>query len=133
MFRSSEQLAESSSTLYPRSDRELGLRQKSKNKSAACYLSDSSSVDTPLDAPETQVRLGTEHRQEQLLQIVRQGLAMLPQTDKDVVELFYFEGLTLDAIAARNGEGVATVRYRFYRTLMKLRDFIRESSNKELA
>ncbi len=110
----------------------LGYDRNPKNKSAADNLSDSSSSDTLLDAPGMQVTKGPEPQQEQLLQTVRHGLAMLPQTDKDVVELFYFEGVTLRGIAARNGESVATVQDRFYRTLIKLRYFIRENSNKEL-
>jgi len=110
----------------------LGYDRNPRNQLGARNLADSSSPDEWRDPADMPVSVSPERRQEQLLEIVRQGLAMLPQTDKNLVESFYFEGLTLPMIAARTGEGVVTVRYRFYRAIIKLREFICASWNKEL-
>ncbi len=52
---------------------------------------------------------------------MRKALDSLPERDKAVVELRYFEDLKLEEIAEILKENVSTVKSRLYRSIEKLR------------
>ena len=52
---------------------------------------------------------------------LRKALDSLPERDKAVVELRYFEDLKLEEIAEILKENVSTVKSRLYRSMEKLR------------
>ncbi len=52
---------------------------------------------------------------------LRKALDSLPERDKAVVELRYFEDLKLEEIAEILKENVSTVKSRLYRSIEKLR------------
>lgn len=61
-------------------------------------------------------------------QLVRELLAELGDRQRKTLELAYFEGLTMDEIAARTGDSVGNVRHHYYRGLARLRDRLGEYS-----
>jgi len=56
-----------------------------------------------------------------MMSLVRNALAALPQEQKQVFELAYFEGLTHSEIAARTGDPLGTVKTRLRTALGTLR------------
>jgi RNA polymerase sigma-70 factor (ECF subfamily) len=60
--------------------------------------------------------------------LVRESLKTLNNVQRRVLELAYFEGLSLREIAQEIGESLANVRHHYYRGLTKLREFITQSS-----
>lgn len=56
--------------------------------------------------------------------LIEQGFEGLSATQRRVIELMYFEGLTLKEIAEDTGETLGNVRHHYYRGLEKLRDFL---------
>ncbi len=63
--------------------------------------------------------------------MVRQALTTLNRKQREVLELAYFEGLSLTEIADRSKDSLANVRHYYYRGLEKLRDFLQQPSPKE--
>lgn len=59
--------------------------------------------------------------------LVRRGLETLKSEQRRVLELAYFEGLTMKEIAEETGGSHHQVRHHYYRGLKKLREFIREA------
>jgi len=55
-------------------------------------------------------------------EVVQRGLQILNPVQKHVLQLAYFEGLTMREIAEETGESLANVRHHYYRGLNKLRD-----------
>jgi RNA polymerase sigma-70 factor, ECF subfamily len=60
-------------------------------------------------------------------EIVQLGLQTLSPVQKRVLQLAYFEGLTMKEIAQETGESLGNVRHHYYRGLDKLRDHLSES------
>ena len=58
---------------------------------------------------------------------LRRALDALPEKDKAVVILRYFEDRKLEEIAAILEENVNTVKSRLYRSIKKLRDHLEDS------
>jgi len=56
--------------------------------------------------------------------LVRQSLATLPESQKSIIEMACYEGLSMREITERTGESFATVRHHYYRGLHKLRSLI---------
>lgn len=52
---------------------------------------------------------------------LRQAIGLLPLKDKVVIELRFFEDMTLEDIGEITGEPLSTVKSRLYRSLKKLR------------
>lgn len=50
-----------------------------------------------------------------LSESVRTALSQLPEAQREVVELYYYAGLTLNEIAANLQRNLNTVKYQFYR------------------
>jgi RNA polymerase sigma-70 factor (ECF subfamily) len=56
--------------------------------------------------------------------LVRQSMNALSDTQKSVIEMACYEGLSMREISERTGESFATVRHHYYRGLQKLRSLI---------
>lgn len=56
--------------------------------------------------------------------LARQMLAALDQTQRQVLEMAYFEGFSLAEISERTGRSTASVRHSYYRGLRKMRSFM---------
>ena len=56
--------------------------------------------------------------------LVRQSMEALSDTQRRVIELACYEGLSMREIAERTGESFVNVRHHYYRGLQKLRSFI---------
>jgi RNA polymerase sigma-70 factor (ECF subfamily) len=48
----------------------------------------------------------------------------LKEQKRETIKMVFFQGLTLDDIAARTAQKVSTVRHHYYRGLERLRDCI---------
>jgi RNA polymerase sigma-70 factor (ECF subfamily) len=66
-------------------------------------------------------------------QLVKQALLTLNSTQRRVLEMAYFEGLSMQDIAESTGESVGNVRHHYYRGLKKLKSFLTESGSKQTA
>nr|MBA2503004.1 sigma-70 family RNA polymerase sigma factor [Pyrinomonadaceae bacterium] len=60
-------------------------------------------------------------------EVVRRALDEIPEGQKRVLLLAYFEGLTQSEIAARLGEPLGTVKTRMRSGLIKLRELMRDN------
>lgn len=58
---------------------------------------------------------------------IQRGLQALSPVQKRVLQLAYFEGLTMKEIAEGTGESLGNVRHHYYRGLDKLRDHLSEA------
>jgi RNA polymerase sigma-70 factor (ECF subfamily) len=56
--------------------------------------------------------------------LMEQGLASLGESQKRVVELASYDGLSMQEIADKTGNSLSNVRHHYYRGLQKLRSFI---------
>jgi RNA polymerase sigma-70 factor (ECF subfamily) len=62
---------------------------------------------------------------------LRAAFAQLSERQRETLELFFFDGLTLSEIAERSGEDLRNVRHHYYRGLEKLRQAAREMMRSE--
>ncbi len=60
--------------------------------------------------------------------LIKESLVTLNPVQKRVLELAYFEGLSLKEIAEGTGESLGNVRHHYYRGLARLRTFITEEN-----
>lgn len=74
------------------------------------------------DAPETLVQVWHNLRREQ----IRAALEQLPEAQRSVIELAYFEGFTHQEIAARLQEPIGTIHTRARLGLLKLKTSLAE-------
>ncbi len=58
-------------------------------------------------------------------------LAALPDAQRQTIEMFFFEGLTLKEIAQRRNETFSNVRHHYYRGLDRLRWFLENGVQRE--
>jgi RNA polymerase sigma-70 factor, ECF subfamily len=56
--------------------------------------------------------------------LLQEGLASLGESQKRVVELASYDGLSMQEIADKTGNSLSNVRHHYYRGLQKLRSFI---------
>ena len=61
----------------------------------------------------------------ELKRLLQQGLASLDRSQRKVIELASYEGLSMRDIADRTGYSLSNVRHHYYRGLQKLRSFIK--------
>ncbi len=60
-------------------------------------------------------------------ELIQRGLQALSPVQKRVLQLAYFEGLTMKEIAEETGESLGNVRHHYYRGLDKLRDHLSQA------
>jgi RNA polymerase sigma-70 factor (ECF subfamily) len=65
----------------------------------------------------------------ELQQLLNQGLASLSRSQKRVIELASYEGLSMKEIADQTGNSLSNVRHHYYRGLEKLRSFVTRPMN----
>jgi len=58
--------------------------------------------------------------------LVRQMLASLDAAQRRILELVYFEGLSMHDVAERTGDSFYSVRHRYYRGMRKLRELMHQ-------
>jgi RNA polymerase sigma-70 factor, ECF subfamily len=68
---------------------------------------------------------------QELLAVVRQGMAELTPKQQEVVQLACFEGLLLSEVAERLEESLGNVRHHYYRGIEKLREFVKRNLGSE--
>jgi len=66
-------------------------------------------------------------------ELVRQSMDALSETQRAVIEMACYEGLSMREIAERTGVSFANVRHHYYRGLQKLRSFISGRSDAKSA
>jgi RNA polymerase sigma-70 factor, ECF subfamily len=67
----------------------------------------------------------------EIKQLVRQSMNALSDTQKSVIEMACYEGLSMQEIAERTGDSFANVRHHYYRGLQKLRSLISGGSERK--
>jgi RNA polymerase sigma-70 factor, ECF subfamily len=67
----------------------------------------------------------------ELQRLLRQGLASLSRSQKRVIELASYDGLSMKEIADKTGNSLSNVRHHYYRGLQKLRSFMTRPSGYE--
>jgi RNA polymerase sigma-70 factor (ECF subfamily) len=60
----------------------------------------------------------------ELQRLLNQGLASLSRSQKRVIELASYDGLSMKEIADKTGNSLSNVRHHYYRGLQKLRSFM---------
>jgi RNA polymerase sigma-70 factor (ECF subfamily) len=65
----------------------------------------------------------------ELNRLLQEGLAILGEPQRKVIELASYEGLSMKEIADSTGDSLSNVRHHYYRGLQKLRSFITQPSN----
>lgn len=65
--------------------------------------------------------------------LLKEGMATLSTPQRQVIELASYEGLSMQEIADKTGESLASVRHHYYRGLKKLRSFIVDTGLKKAA
>jgi RNA polymerase sigma-70 factor (ECF subfamily) len=71
--------------------------------------------------------------QHELKHLLRQGLSTLSGSQKQVVELVSYDGLSMKEIADKTGDSLSNVRHHYYRGLQKLRSFVERTPKKRSA
>jgi RNA polymerase sigma-70 factor, ECF subfamily len=66
-------------------------------------------------------------------ELVRQSMAALSDTQKSVIEMASYEGLSMREIADRTGDSFVNVRHQYYRGLQKLRSLISGTDSGKLS
>jgi RNA polymerase sigma-70 factor (ECF subfamily) len=64
-------------------------------------------------------------------ELVRQSLANLSDTQRSVIEMACYEGLSMREIADRTGDSFVNVRHKYYRGLQKLRSLISGTTDRK--
>lgn len=60
--------------------------------------------------------------------LIAEALAMLKEEQRQTIEMAFFQGLTLEDIAARTGQSISNVRHHYYRGLERLRACIADEN-----
>ena len=63
--------------------------------------------------------------------LARQMLGALDAAQRRVIELVYFEGLSMKDVAERTGDSFASVRHRYYRGISKMRALMRQKNSRD--
>lgn len=59
--------------------------------------------------------------------LTNEALSSLPEAQRQIIELFFFEGLSFKEIAARKKETYSNVRHHYYRGIERLRSYLEAS------
>ena len=82
---------------------------------------DPEEVETRLPGTESSFGSFTRH---ELKHLLNQGLATLNDSQRQVVKLVSYDGLSMKEIADKTGDSLSNVRHHYYRGLQKLRSFV---------
>ena len=66
------------------------------------------------------------HEREQLICRMERAIASLPEQDRTILQMFYFDKVPTAQIAARTGLGASAVLVRLHRLRMKLKNMIND-------
>jgi len=101
------------------------------------YLSLRGLYDTPAESCEAQEpRSLSSHQPFSAMEsshLVQEALSSLHSTQRKILELAFYEGLTMREISAKIGESFDSVRHNYYRGLEKLRSLLCERPESGLA
>ena len=64
--------------------------------------------------------------------LVQEALEALSSTQRKILELAFYEGLTMREISEKTGESFSSVRHNYYRCLEKLRSLLCERGESAL-
>lgn len=92
------------------------------------FYSQESTEDIDLFSPGEFVTSG-RYAPAELQRLLDQGLASLDKTQKQVIELASYDGLSMKEIADKTGNSLSNVRHHYYRGLQKLRSFMTRPLN----
>ena len=65
----------------------------------------------------------------ELQRLMQEGLASLGESQKRVIELASYDGLSMKEIADKTGNSLSNVRHHYYRGLQQLRSFMTRPLN----
>jgi RNA polymerase sigma-70 factor, ECF subfamily len=73
----------------------------------------------------------TRLQSQETARLTSEVLSVLSQAQRQTLEMFFFEGLTLKEIAQRRNESFSNVRHRYYRGLERLRSYMENGVHEE--
>jgi RNA polymerase sigma-70 factor (ECF subfamily) len=79
--------------------------------------------------PSTEICLAQDLTPQESHRLARQMLGSLDAAQRHVIELVYFEGLSMKDVAERTGASFASVRHRYYRGLSGMRALARKKTS----
>lgn len=65
--------------------------------------------------------------------LTNEVISLLSSPQRETIEMYFFEGLTLKEIAQRRNENFSNVRHHYYRGLERLRSYLENGVPRELA
>jgi len=83
------------------------------------------------NCPSTEIGLPQTLTTQESHRLARQMLGALDAAQRRVIELVYFEGLSMKDVAERTGDSFASVRHRYYRGISKMRALMRQKNSRE--
>jgi RNA polymerase sigma-70 factor (ECF subfamily) len=83
------------------------------------------------NCPSTEIGLSQALTPQESSRLARQMLGALDAGQRRVIELVYFEGLSMKDVAERTGDSFASVRHRYYRGISKMRALMQQKSVSE--
>ncbi len=83
------------------------------------------------NCPSTEIGLPQTLTSQESHRLARQMLGALDAAQRRVIELVYFEGLSMKDVAERTGDSFASVRHRYYRGISKMRALMRQKNSRE--
>jgi RNA polymerase sigma-70 factor (ECF subfamily) len=81
--------------------------------------------------PSTEIGLAQALTPQESHRLARQMLGSLDAAQRRVIELVYFEGLSMKDVAERTGDSFASVRHRYYRGISEMRALVRKKNSCE--
>ena len=104
-------------------------RRRHLNFRNSHLLQDMGELENTPNAEFVEVQAMTSHESRRL---VRQMLASLDAGQRRILELVYFEGLSMRDVADRTGDSFDSVRHRYYRGMRKLREQMQQPSDQKV-
>lgn len=111
-------------TAYRRS-----LTRRRNRKLRESYLQ--TGLDEVLNLPSGESNMAAKLSSYESQRLVRQILGTLNAQQRNVLELVFFEGLSLRDVAIKTGSSLDSVRHRYYRSIDRLRRLIGEGRMRE--
>jgi RNA polymerase sigma-70 factor, ECF subfamily len=112
--------------------RNLSIDAYRRNKIRPHAIAGSNNAEPILDRiPDLDMNVPEQAQSNLDAQQVQEALASLPQEQRQVIEMAYFQGLTRHEIAEATGEALGTIHTRARLGLQKLRESFRGSSEED--